>query len=258
MTGKSKFFYILVGGLFGTGIVLAVWWFYFGHGQESSVLYDSVVQIESISGDMSRDTHKSAPKAPKPAPKGNESSVGKGTGTAFRHVSYTVDGKEILYTLVFTAAHVVEGSKQIIVHWRGENIELVPADIIATDNRLDLAVIQVPRNIPIVMMFFGDVYNGERELAVGNPFGQGLMVTDGFIGEIQSNGLRLASASVWPGNSGGPVFIHRDGQYLFIGVIVKVFVVPNGLGYTIVNTLTYFVPMPMVQEFLVRSGINLQ
>lgn len=46
----------------------------------------------------------------------------------------------------------------------------------------------------------------------------------------------------------------RDGQYLFIGVIVKVFVVPNGLGYTIVNTLTYFVPMPMVQEFLPVFG----
>jgi S1-C subfamily serine protease len=62
-------------------------------------------------------------------------------------------------------------------------------------------------------------------VAVGYPYSVGQIVTYGFVqtrwyDEDDGQVYLISTASAAPGNSGGPLFVIRDGQAYLIGIVV--------------------------------------
>ncbi len=133
---------------------------------------------------------------------------------------------------VVTNNHVIEDAEQVQVVL--EDGTTLPARIVGTDPRSDLAVLKVEsdKNLPAVS--FGDsdsVRVGEWVVAIGNPFGLGGTATAGIVSargrDIQSgpyDDYLQIDAPINKGNSGGPVF---DTQGRVIGINTAIFS-PNG------------------------------
>jgi serine protease Do len=116
--------------------------------------------------------------------------------------------------LIVTNNHVIDGADQ--VHVTLADGRRLPARIVGTDERTDIALLQVEAGAPLPHVAFGDsdrVRVGDRVLAVGNPFGLGGTVTSGIVSarnrDIRSGPdaefLQL-DAAINSGNSGGPTF----------------------------------------------------
>ena len=101
----------------------------------------------------------------------------------------------------------------------------LPARVIGSDERTDLALLQVATDKPLPAVAFAEGAEprvGDWVLAVGNPFGLGPSVTAGI---ISARGRDLnagpydsflqTDAPINPGNSGGPLF---DTQGRVVGV----------------------------------------
>ncbi|MCO6419735.1 DegQ family serine endoprotease [Siccirubricoccus sp. KC 17139] len=92
----------------------------------------------------------------------------------------------------------------------------LPARVVGTDPKTDLALIKVEAGSPLPAVSFGDsdkLRVGEWVLAMGNPFGLGGSVTAGIvsargrqIGAGPYDDFIQTDASINPGNSGGPLF----------------------------------------------------
>ncbi len=130
--------------------------------------------------------------------------VGSGSGIIFDPNGYIV-----------TNNHVIEGATKVTVKFSSGKI--LPATVVGTDPRSDLAVIKVEaQNLPTVK--FGDsskVKVGDIAIAIGNPLGNEFAgsVTSGIISalnrKIQYGGaiykVLQTDAAINPGNSGGPL-----------------------------------------------------
>ncbi|MCQ8781099.1 Do family serine endopeptidase [Mangrovibrevibacter kandeliae] len=128
-----------------------------------------------------------------------------------------------------TNNHVVEnGSDFTVVLDDGTEL---PAKLIGTDKRTDLAVLKVdPKGRKFTYVEFGDdnaARVGDWVVAVGNPFGLGGSVTAGIIsargrdiGAGPYDDFLQIDAAVNRGNSGGPAF-NQQGQV--IGVNTAIF-----------------------------------
>lgn len=113
---------------------------------------------------------------------------------------------------VVTNNHVVANAKTVeIVTDDGRTL---PAKVIGTDPRTDLAVVKVDgQNFPFVKFSDHDPRIGDWVVAVGNPFGLGGTVTAGI---VSARGRNIDSgpyddfiqidAPINKGNSGGPAF----------------------------------------------------
>lgn len=123
---------------------------------------------------------------------------------------------------ILTNSHVIEDTGTIVVGL-SDRTEL-PAEIIGTDPRTDVALIKVEAdNLPIVKI--GDpnrLIVGQWVLAIGSPFGFNYTATQGIIsglGRSLPNGNYVpfiqTDAAVNPGNSGGPLF-NLDGEVIGI------------------------------------------
>lgn len=141
-------------------------------------------------------------------------SFGRGSGTLFE-----IDG----YYLVFTAAHVVNGSPVVSV--MGRNNEMVFGTPILTATKVDMAVVLVPRmnsRTPMKYKPAGrediDEYVGEGVTYTGFPGPHDLMTIDGVIASEEEGSLVMHSYA-WPGASGAGVFDYRGN---FIGVVMAV------------------------------------
>ena len=120
---------------------------------------------------------------------------------------------------IVTNNHVVADEKSISVTL-DDGTEL-PAKVIGTDTRTDLALLKVNAGHPLPYLTLGDsdqIRVGEWVIAVGNPFGLGGTVTAGIlsargrdIGDGPYDSFLQIDAPINQGNSGGPLF-NQDGK----------------------------------------------
>lgn len=114
---------------------------------------------------------------------------------------------------VVTNHHVVDGADEIMVNL-SDRREL-PAKIIGTDKRSDLALLKInAENLPAVSFGSSDVLEvGEWVIAIGSPFGFDHSVTAGIVSAKERNlpsesyiPFIQTDVAINPGNSGGPLF----------------------------------------------------
>jgi serine protease Do len=88
---------------------------------------------------------------------------------------------------VVTNNHVISGADQITVIFNN-GIDEVPAELVGTDPKTDIAVLKIdPNKVDIENVTWGDSSNsrvGDIVLAIGNPLGLGGTVTSGIISSI--------------------------------------------------------------------------
>ena len=127
---------------------------------------------------------------------------------------------------VVTNNHVVEHATQVEVSF--DDGRTLPAKIIGTDKRTDLALLKISdgNNLPHVDWATASPRVGDWVIAVGNPFGLGGTVTAGIvsargrdIGAGPYDDFLQIDAPVNRGNSGGPSFDER-GQVIGVNTAI--------------------------------------
>ena len=130
-----------------------------------------------------------------------------------------VDGQR---GFVITNFHVVQNAQAVEVGLKDGR--KFPADPVALDPQLDLAVLRInARNLPSLQLGdSGKLQVGDYVVAIGNPFGLGQTVTSGIIsaterplGQGDTRRFIQTDAPINPGNSGGPL-IDLDGKVIGI------------------------------------------
>ncbi|MBX3221528.1 MAG: trypsin-like peptidase domain-containing protein [Labilithrix sp.] len=163
---------------------------------------------------------------------------------------------------VATNAHVVAGATAVRVKL-SDGREL-PAKVRGTDERLDLAVLELQgdKNLPFVALGSSDAVRvGEYVVAIGNPFGLGDTVT---MGIVSAKGRELGAgpyddfiqtdASINPGNSGGPLFDLR-GQV--IGINTAINPAGQGIGFAIpIDSLREVLPQLIATGHVQRGRLG--
>ena len=123
--------------------------------------------------------------------------------------------------VVVTNNHVVKGSRTLSVTL--DDGTVLPAKVIGTDPRTDIAVLKINASHPLPFIQLGnsrDVKAGEWVVAMGNPFGLGGSVTAGIVSAISRDigagpydQFIQVDAPINQGNSGGPLFT-QDGKVI--------------------------------------------
>nr|WP_229597980.1 DegQ family serine endoprotease [Roseibium aggregatum] len=124
---------------------------------------------------------------------------------------FVIDGEA---GIIITNNHVIEGADEITANFNdGTKLK---ATLLGTDEKTDLAVLQVEPTTPLKAVQFGDsdaIRVGDWVMAIGNPFGLGGTVTVGIVSarnrDINSgpyDNFIQTDASINRGNSGGPLF----------------------------------------------------
>lgn len=120
---------------------------------------------------------------------------------------------------VITSHHVIVNAGRIRVIL--SNGRSLPAEVIASDPRFDMAVLRLQpedpeERFPALVLADSDLVRvGQLAIAIGNPFGLGETVTVGHISARDrslsdtSTDLFQSDADINPGNSGGPLLNHR-------------------------------------------------
>ncbi|MGA1040902.1 MAG: Do family serine endopeptidase [Burkholderiaceae bacterium] len=158
---------------------------------------------------------------------------------------------------VLTNHHVIETAEQIEVALAdGRRAQ---ARVVGTDPETDLAVLRIRLdNLPVIR--FGkpaEMRVGDTVLAIGNPFGVGLTVTQGIVSAVGRKQLRLSTfenfiqtdAAINPGNSGGALV---DANGNLIGINTAIYSRSGGsmgIGFAISADMA-----KDVMESLIRSG----
>lgn len=142
---------------------------------------------------------------------------------------------------ILTAAHVVEGSNNVVVRFAdGTQSEGV---VLGTDTVHDLAVIEVDTgDTPLAPLALEDgPVVGQLAVALGSPWGLEQTVTSGVVSAVDrpvadANSAQVliqTDASINPGNSGGAL---ADRQGRVIGVNIEIFTVTgsnSGVGFAV-------------------------
>lgn len=142
---------------------------------------------------------------------------------------------------IVTNNHVVEGAATItVVTADGKSY---PATVINTDATTDLALIKINAT-NLQSLKIGDaskLRSGDWVLAIGNPLGEGITVTEGIVSRLgvnvsagatqMYNDLIETTAPINPGNSGGPL-INMSGEVIGITTLGATGGI-QGMGYAI-------------------------
>ncbi len=132
---------------------------------------------------------------------------------------------------IVTNNHVIEGADQIMIEFF-EGFDL-PAEVIGTDPKTDIALLKVESEEPLEYVAFGDsdaARVGDWVMAMGNPLGQGFSVSAGI---VSARGRALqgsyddyiqTDAAINRGNSGGPLF-NMEGDVIGVNTAI---LSPNG------------------------------
>jgi serine protease Do len=154
---------------------------------------------------------------------------------------------------IITNNHVIRDAEEVRVTLH--NDITLDAKIIGTDEKTDIAVLQVETEEKLTAVDFGDsdvLRVGDWVLAIGNPFGLGGTVTAGIISARQRDihagpydDFLQTDASINRGNSGGPMF-NLNGEVIGIntaifspsgGSIGIGFAIPSALANPVINQL---------------------
>lgn len=137
---------------------------------------------------------------------------------------------------IVTNNHVIEGADEIEVEFYpgdGQPQKKLPAKVIGTDPKTDIALLKVEASSPLKHVNFGDSDSakvGDWVLAMGNPLGQGFSAS---VGIVSARNRALAGsyddyiqtdAAINRGNSGGPLF-NMDGDVVGVNTAI---LSPNG------------------------------
>ncbi len=159
--------------------------------------------------------------------------------------------------IIITNNHVIDGADEIKITLHNDRV--LPAEIIGTDAKTDLAVLKANlKDENVNETTFGDsdaMRVGDWVIAIGNPFGLGGTVTAGIISARQRDinsgpydDYIQTDASINRGNSGGPMF-NMDGDV--IGINTAIFSPTGGsvgIGFAIPSILAQPV-IGQLQEF---------
>ncbi len=160
--------------------------------------------------------------------------------------------------LIVTNKHVIEGAEKIVVVMA--NRREFSAKIVVTDDRTDLAILQVDtggQNLPVLALRDSDDLEvGDLVLAIGNPFGVGQTVTSGIVSalartRVTSSALNFfiqTDAAINPGNSGGAL-VTMDGK--LAGVNTAIFSKSGGslgIGFAIPSNMVRAVITGITQD----------
>jgi serine protease Do len=123
--------------------------------------------------------------------------------------------------IVVTNNHVVKDARSVSVTL--DDGKVLPAKVLGTDPRTDIAVLKVNADHPLPFITLGnsrDVKPGEWVVAMGNPFGLGGTVTAGIVSAVSRDigagpydQFIQIDAPINRGNSGGPLFT-QDGKVI--------------------------------------------
>jgi serine protease Do len=163
---------------------------------------------------------------------------------------------------IVTNNHVVRGEKSLMVTL--DDGTQLPARVIGTDPRTDLAVIRVDAGHKLPFIQLGDsakVRPGEWVVAMGNPFGLGGTVTAGIvsadgrdIGEGPYDNFIQIDAPINQGNSGGPLFT-QDGRVVGVNTAI---LSPSGgsvgIGFAIPSDMVRNVVAQILKDGHVTRG----
>jgi serine protease Do len=123
--------------------------------------------------------------------------------------------------LIVTNNHVVKNASRITVTM--DDGKTVPAKVVGTDPRTDIALLKIEVGHPLPYLQLGDSDNaqpGEWVIAIGNPFGLSETVTAGIVSALGRNigagpydKFIQVDAPINEGNSGGPL-LTQDGKVI--------------------------------------------
>lgn len=127
---------------------------------------------------------------------------------------------------IVTNNHVIEGADEIMIEFfSGEKL---PATLVGTDPKTDIALLKVEAATALPFVAFGDsdlMRVGDWVMAMGNPLGQGFSVSAGIVSargrELQGSydDFIQTDAAINQGNSGGPLF-NMDGQVIGVNTSI--------------------------------------
>jgi serine protease Do len=185
-----------------------------------------------------------------PIPEGAEDQLRTGQGSGFL---ISADG------YLLTNNHVVSEAESVTVTLQdGRSFD---ADVIGTDENLDIALVRIEDRDPLPYVELGQASRsrvGDWVVAIGNPFGLSHTVTAGIISakgrEMQMgpyDDFIQTDASINPGNSGGPLF-NLDGEVIGINTAVNPW--GQGIGFSV--SVDAFAPIleDLKEEGRVRRG----
>ena len=178
---------------------------------------------------------------------------GIGSGVIFSKDGYIV-----------TNLHIISGENINVKLYNGKNFQ---AKIIGLDKNTDIAILKISADEdfePINFADSDDLKIGDRVLAIGNPYGIGISVSNGIIsatGRDYGNPylqLIQTDAAINPGNSGGAL-INENGN--LIGINSKIFSrtgAYQGIGFAIpsnlvVQTATQLIKFGEVKSFWIGN-----
>ncbi len=132
---------------------------------------------------------------------------------------------------IVTNNHVIEGADEILIEFfSGDEL---PAELIGTDPKTDIALLKVEASAPLPFVPFGDSDTarvGDWVVAMGNPLGQGFSVSAGIV-SARNRALSgtyddyiQTDAAINRGNSGGPLF-NLNGEVIGVNTAI---LSPNG------------------------------
>lgn len=159
---------------------------------------------------------------------------------------------------IVTNNHVVQNADEINIKFN-DGTEL-PAKIIGTDKKTDIALLKVDSPKPLEFAVFGNssvIRVGDRVFAIGNPFGLNSTVTTGIVSS-KSRDIDLSNsnvvdyiqtdASINRGNSGGPMF-NKRGEVIGVNTVIYS---PSGGSVGI----GFAIPSNLVKDVVEQLKIN--
>ena len=167
---------------------------------------------------------------------------GIGSGVIFSNEGYIV-----------TNLHILNSQNINVKLYNGKNY---PASIIGIDKNADIAVLKISTEDELKPINIADSDNlkvGDRVLAIGNPYGIGISVSNGIIsatGRDYGNPylqLIQTDAAINPGNSGGAL-INENGN--LIGINSKIFSSTGayqGIGFAIPSNVVVQIATQLIR-----------
>ncbi|WP_170759239.1 Do family serine endopeptidase [Ruegeria lacuscaerulensis] len=161
---------------------------------------------------------------------------------------------------IVTNNHVISEADEILVEFfpgDGQPKKELPAKVIGTDEKTDIALLKVEATGPLQYVKFGnsDIARvGDWVIAMGNPLGQGFSVSAGIV-SARNRALSgsyddyiQTDAAINRGNSGGPLF-NMDGEVIGVNTAI---LSPNGgsigIGFSMASNVVVKV-VDQLREF---------
>lgn len=157
--------------------------------------------------------------------------------------------------IVVTNNHVVAGAPDLTIGFADG--QRVPAEVVATDPRTDLAVLRADRDgLPAARLADDLPRIGDLALAIGNPLGFESSVTAGIVSGLNRSipgaaqrapalvDLIQTDAAISPGNSGGAL-VSAEGEVIGINVA---YLPPNPQGERGAVSIGFAIPAPTVRD----------